>query len=289
MGSYLRLAFILFGPISETVASYLTDLKSDLKKSRLKLSAQEYISKTLLTSFLFFLILLPILSFIFAYFFQTFLFAFITAFTIALSLSVIIFTIAINHPKFIMGNKAKEIENNLPFAALYLSTVAGARLPLHKTFEIFSKFSDYGEVTREVGEMVNDIKSFGLDLNTAIERQIERTPSKNFAEMLWGVLSVLRVGANLNIYLKEKSASFMAEHRRRIYEFSHTLTIYIELYLTSIVLGTIFFTILTAIIAGIGGVQGNVIFLQFFLIFFLLPVISTAFIFLIRSATPGGE
>lgn len=289
MGSYLRLAFILFGSISETIGSYLTDLKSDLKKSRVKLSAQEYISKTLLTSFLIFLILLPILSFIFAYFFQEFLFAFITSFTASLLLSVIIFTIAINYPKFIMQNKAKEIENSLPFAALYLSTVAGSKLPLHKTFEIFSKFSDYGEVTREVGEMVTDIKSFGLDLNTAIERQIERTPSKKFTEVLWGVLSVLRVGANLNAYLKEKSTSFMAEYRRKIYEFSHTLTIYIELYLTSIVLGTIFFTILTAIMAGIGGAQGNIIFLQFFLIFFLLPLISITFIFIIRSITPGGE
>lgn len=289
MGSYSRLSFLLFGSLSETIADYLTELPSDLKKSRLRFSAQEYISKTLMTSFVIFLSLVPILSLAFAYVFQEFLFALITAFTASVLLSVIIFTLSLNYPKIVMGSRAKEIDNNLPFAALYLSTVAGSRLPLHKSFEIFSKFSGYGEVTRQVSEMVNDMKALGLDLNTAIERQMDRTPSKKFTEMLWGILSAIRVGADLNVYLKEKSATLMAEYRRKIFEFSHTLTVYIELYLTSIVLGTIFFTILTAIIAGIGGVQGNIIFLQFFLIFILLPVISIAFIFLIKAATPGGE
>jgi flagellar protein FlaJ len=289
MGFYSRLSFILFGPISETIAYYLTDLKSDLKKSKIKVSAQEYISKTLLKSFLIFLIILPALSFILAYLVQEFLFAFITSVTISLIISMATFTVAINYPKFVMQSKAKKIDNNLPFASIYLSTVAGSRLPLHKAFEIFSKFSGYGEVAKETAEMVNDIKAFGLDLDTAIERQMERTPSKKLTELLWGILSVFRAGGDLNIYLREKSATFMAEYRRNIYEFSHTLTIYIELYLTSVVLGTIFFTILTAIIAGIGGAQGNVIFLQFFLIFILLPLISVAFIFIIRTSTPGGE
>jgi len=289
MGFYSRLAFQLFGSLSDTIAYYLTDLKSIMKKSRLKVSAQEYISSILLTTFLFFLVSLPILSFFFAYFFQEFLFAFITAFTTSIVLSVIIFVIALNYPALVMQGRSKQIDNNLPFAALYLSTVAGSKLPLHKTFEIFSKHSGYGEIAAETGEIVNDVKSFGLDLNTAIERQMERTPSKAFTELLWGILSAIRSGADLSIYLKEKAASAMAEYRRKVYQFSHTLTLFIELYLTSIVLGTIFFTILTAIIAGIGGVQGNLIFLQSFLIFVFLPLISIIFILLIRSSTPGGE
>lgn len=280
---------MLFGSFSETVNSYLTDLRSDLKKSSIKISPLEYLSITLLTTFLAFVIAFPLLSFILAYIFEEFLFSFITAFTTSVLLSMGIFTLSINYPKFIMQGKSKEIEDSLPFATLYLSTVAGSKLPLHKTFELFSKFSDYGEITKQIGALVNDIKSFGLDLNTAIERQMERTPSKRLTELLWGILSGIRAGADLNIYLKEKSASFMAEYRRKIYEYSHTLSVYIELYLTSVVLGTIFFTILTAIMAGIGGVQGDIIFLQFILIFMMLPFISVAFIFLIKSSTPGGE
>ena len=289
MNSYSKLSFMMFGSLSETVAYYLSDLRADLKKSKLKLSTQEYISIILFTAFLIFLIITPVLSFFLAFFFQEFLFGFISAFTVSMMLSVTMFVVSLNYPKIIVGGKAKAIDDSLPFAVLYLSTVAGSKLPLHKTLEIFSKFSGYGEITKETGEIVNDIKAFGLDLNTAIERQVERTPSKKFRELLWGVLSAIRVGADLNIYLKEKAATFMAEYRREVAEFSRTLTVFIELYLTSIVLGTIFFTILTSIIASIGGVQGNIIFLQFFLIFFFLPLISVVFIFLIRTSTPGGE
>ena len=289
MGFFSNLAFRLFSPLSETLAYYLVDLRSDLKKSRLRISVQEYLNGILMTTFLFFLISMPILSLLFAYIFVEFLFAFITAFTLSTVFSVIVFTFSINYPKLLMQGRAKEIDNSLPFAALYISTVASSRLPLHKTLEIFSKFSNYGEITKEIGELVNDMKSFGLDLNTAIERQMERTPSKKFTELLWGILSVMRVGADVSVYLKERSNSFMAEYRRKIAEFSRTLTLYIELYLTSIVLGTIFFTILTAIIAGIGGAQTNVIFLQFMLIFIFLPVISIVFILLIKSSTPSGE
>lgn len=289
MGFLYNLAFRLFSPHSETLAYYLIDLKSDLKKSGFRVSVQEYLNESLMTTFLFFLISMPILSFLLAYILAEFLFAFITAFTLSTIFSIIVFTISINYPKFLMKGRAKEIENTLPFAALYISTVASSKLPLHKTFEIFSKFSNYGEITKEIGELVNDMKSFGLDLNTAIERQMERTPSKKFTELLWGILSVMRAGADVSVYMKEKSNSFMADYRRKITEFSRTLTLYIELYLTSIVLGTIFFTILTAIIAGIGGTQTNVIFLQFMMIFIFLPVISIVFILLIKSSTPSGE
>jgi len=91
------------------------------------------------------------------------------------------------------------------------------------------------------------------------------------------------------MYLKEKARSYMNEYRRKLYEFSHQLTVYIEVYLTTIVLGAIFFTILTAIMSGLGGGGSDTILLQFFLIFVFLPLISTLFIFLIRSISPTGE
>ncbi len=289
MAFYSELAFRLFSGVSEAVGAFFTDIRVDLRKAQFRTSVQEYLSKAILTTMLAFVVSLPLLSLLFAYFFHEFLFAFITAFTISFAISGITFFSFMNYPKLVIQGMGKELDDSLPFATLYLATITGSKLPLAKSFEIFSKFSGYGQVAREVGAVVNDVKSFGFDLNTAIERQIDRTSSKNFSELLWGVLSALRSGANLHVFLKEKAATFMGEYRRKIYEFSHSLTLYIELYLTTIVLGSIFFTILTAIIAGIGGGEQNIIFLQFLLIFLFLPVVSVVFIFLIRSITPGGE
>jgi len=289
MEFYNRMAFRLFGQISESASSFFGEIRSDLRIARLKVSLQEYLSTAFFTSFLTFLIGLPILSFGLGYILKNFLFGFITAITISLFLAVLFFYIFLNYPKIIAKNKSNELEKTLPFASLYLSTIAGSKLPLHKTFEIFSKFSGYKEITQETDLINQDVKMFGLDINTALERAVERTPSKDFKELIWGILSTSRSGGDLALYLKEKSKNFIEEYRRKLYEFSHTLTVYIEVYLTAVVLGAIFFTILTAIISGIGGAPANVIFLQFFLIFVFLPLVSVLLMFIVKYSTPAGE
>jgi CHASE2 domain-containing sensor protein len=89
--------------------------------------------------------------------------------------------------------------------------------------------------------------------------------------------------------LKEKASTFLEDYRRRLYEFSHQLTLYIELYLVAIILGSIFFTILTAIFAGIAGVKWDIISVQFFLIAFFIPLVSIFLIIFIKSVAPSGE
>lgn len=289
MGFYTKTAMRLFSGLSERFLPIFSDLKIDLKRSRLKVSAQEYLSTAILTCSIFFLLGLPIFSFFFGFILKSFLFSFISSFTFSLFLTVLIFLAFVNYPKLIINRKAKSIYNDLPFSSLYMSTLAGSRLPLYQILKIFSKLSGYDEITKEVNAIAYDIEMFGIDTNTALERAIERTSSKDFKELLWGILSTNRAGGDLNEYLKEKSNTFMSEYRRRIYEFSHQLTVYIEIYLTLVVIGAIFFTILTAIMSGIAGTGSNIILLQSILIFVFLPLVSTIFIMLIKSATPGGE
>ena len=129
-----------------------------------------------------------------------------------------------------------------------------------------------------------------MDVNTALERAVERTPSKNLKDLLWGILSVNKSGGDIDVYMKEKAKVFVAEYRRKIYEFSQQLSIFLEVYITAVVLGAVFFTILTAIMSGIStGGAGDVIMIQFLLIFVFIPMISLAFMVLIKAMTPGGE
>jgi flagellar protein FlaJ len=291
MGFYTKISFRMFSQFSEKVSYYFSDLKLNLKRARIKISLQEYVSIAIMTCFIIFLITFPILSFFFGFVFQTFLFSFMSSFSISLVLTIGCFLFFVNYPKFIIKEKAKHIDNALPFAALYLSTIASSKLPIHKIFEIFSKFSKYGELTEEVRFIQNDIDVFGLDVNTALEKAVERSPSKMFKEMVWGMLSTIRSGGDLGIYLKETAVNMVGEYRRKLYEFAHQLTIYIEVYLTAIVLGTIFFTILTSIMSGISESTNaaDIVVLQFILIFAFMPMVSAIFILMIKSITPGGE
>lgn len=288
MQFYRKVSFILFGEIAEKLVPLFPEVKTDLKKARLKYSAQEYLTVAIMTSFIIFQFEIPLLAFIFGFLFKTFLFGFITAFTVSFFLSIGFFFLFIYYPRMVANRRAKKIEEKLPFATIHLSAISKSKLPLHQSIKILTKFSEYEELNEELNSIVNDTEIFGLDIATALERAANRSPSKNLRELLWGILSTLRVGADISTYLREKSREFLNQYRRKLNEFSKNLSIYIEVYLTAIVLGMIFFVILTAIMAGIAGVSENIVILQTLIVIGVLPLISLIFIFLIKSTAPGG-
>jgi flagellar protein FlaJ len=252
-------------------------------------TAEEYVSMAITVGIVCFAVSIPMLSLVISVAVSDFFFGFMMGIFASMMLAAALFYATMKYPALKIQSKGKDIDNSLPFAAMYLSTIAGSKLPLHKTFEVFSRFMKYGEIVKQINLINEDVRIFGLDVVTALERAIERSPSKNFREMLYGMLATIRSGANMNIYLKQRSNGLMADYRRKLYEFSHALTVYVEIYLTAIVLGAIFFTVLTAIISGISGTGENIVTLQFFLIFLFMPMISMMFIYLVKSATPGGE
>ncbi len=290
MSLYNKIALNLLSRFVEPYLDFFSDLRTDLKRSRMRRTLDEYLSMSLLTCIILYAVEVPIISFIFSILGFGVLFSLFMATTISFGISLLFFLIFLNYPKFIIRDKAKSIENALPFAGIYLATIASSRLPPHKIFEIFANFKEYGEISEEARRMVADMKGFGMSIYDSIERAVARTPSNQFKDLLWAMLSTMRAGGDLAVYLREKSATYLNAYRRKITEFARSLAVYLEVYLTAIILGAIFFTILTSIMSGLGGIAAtDIILIQFFLIFLFIPLVSLAFIILIKTASPGGE
>jgi flagellar protein FlaJ len=277
-----------FYPMAEMILPYFPELKTDLKRAGIKLSVQEFLSQGIFLTIMVFIVGLPIFSVLFAFFLKNFLFGFLSSITACFFILSIFFIVYVNHPKIIISQKTKKIDGQIFFAAVHLSTLSSAKLTLDKVLEIFSKFGGYGEITEEISKIQSDMRLFGLDVNTALERAVERCPSKSLKEILWGMLSTNISGGDIDIYLREKAKSLMSEYRMKLRDFSHQLGIYLEIYITAVILGAVFFLILTSIVAGISGASGQILLLQFFLIFIFLPIVSTIFIYLIKTSTPEG-
>ncbi len=145
-------------------------------------------------------------------------------------------------------------------------------------------------MTKEARRIVADMQMFGLNIYDSLERAVDRTPSRELRDLFWAILSTLKAGGELQTYLTEESKTFLNNYRRKLNEFARSLAIYLEIYLTALVLGTIFFIILTSVMSGFTGIVAqDMVFIQFFLIFFFIPLISIAFIILIKASSPGGE
>jgi len=223
MSSYTKTAMRHLGKFLEPNLHLFSDLKDDLKKSRMRLSIEEYLSTSLLTCIILFVAEVPLFSFIFSLLKLGILFSIFTAITVSLGISILFFLIFLNYPKFIIGDKAKSIERTLPFAGIYLSAIASSGLPLYKVFEIFSKFDEYGDVSSEAKSIVNDMSAFGLSIKDSLKKAVDRTPSKELRELFWSILSSLESGGNLSTLLDQKSKTFLGDYKRKLEEFSKSL------------------------------------------------------------------
>ena len=127
-----------------------------------------------------------------------------------------------------------------------------------------------------------------MDLLGAIRKTASRTPSEELKELLWGLESILTSGSNVENYLREKSRLFIAEYRRRLEKYSDTLSLIIEVYLTVVIVGSVFFIIMTSLMSIIGGGSNTfMVFLQFLVVFGILPVVSIGFIVLLKVVSPS--
>ena len=149
-------------------------------------------------------------------------------------------------------------------------------------------FEEYGEVSKEFEKIYRDVEVFGMDLLGAIRKTASRTPSEELKELLWGLESILTSGSNVENYLREKSRLFIAEYRRRLEKYSDTLSLFIEVYLTVVLVGSVFFIIMTSLMSIIGGGSNTfMVFLQFLVVFGILPVVSIGFIVLLKVVSPS--
>lgn len=286
--SFSGLAFRFFGRHLEPQVKHFDSLKPDLLKANLELSLTEYVYVMVLGCLLAFVVVFPVLVILTALLVRNAALAFLFSFTASIFATLGVFFFFYTWPAFVAGRRRKRIEAALPFAATYMATVAASGAPPPAMFRVLAEFREYGEVSREAEKISRDVTAFGMDLVSAIRKTAGRTPSPELKEMLWGLDTVITTGGNVSNYLHEKARLYMEEHRRRLQVFSQTLSVLIEVYLTLILVGSIFFVIMTALMSIFGGGANLFIsFLQFMIIFVILPVVSIGFIILLKLIAPS--
>ncbi|MCD6483384.1 MAG: type II secretion system F family protein, partial [Candidatus Aenigmarchaeota archaeon] len=215
-------------------------------------------------------------------------FALFTSLIVSLISSFLTFMLYVYSPMSKVNSLGKKIDKELPFSLLSLSTFISEDVPIEESFNLFRKSNKDLLLAKEIGEIVDYVNYMGKDIYSAIETKIKYCPSQKLRDILWGMYSTMRSGGNLYEFLKEKSNEFVEEYRRNIKEFSRKVMVFIELYLLLIVMGSLFFNILTSIFSSLnqGGTGGNIVFLQFFLTAVTLPLVTVMMMFMIKSILP---
>jgi len=281
-------SFKLFGKSLEPYVEYFSSIKTDLDMSGISLSLAEYVYVIVFLPFIIFMTEFPLLALILSILTQNMLVGFFLSFTLTSFIALTAFFVLYSYPSMISAKRKKNIDGALPFATTYLATVAGSRAPPITMFKVLSQFAEYGEISKEAKKIYRDVAVFGMDLQAAMRKTASRTPSAQLKELLWGMSNVLATGSDMPTFLREKSKGFMQEYRRGLEQFAQKLSMFIEIYLTVLIVGSIFFVILSSIMSLFSSDMSLTLsFAQFMVIFFVMPAVSVGFIALLKAVSPS--
>ncbi|MCD6215990.1 MAG: type II secretion system F family protein [Candidatus Aenigmarchaeota archaeon] len=283
--SYTKFCYNLFGDFSRRIKDKFLDIEKDIKTGGLKYTLEEWISLAITTVGITFFLVAISLSVIFTILFKKISAAVLLSGTFSFVLSSIVLFLFYTYPAVKAKVNQSQVDKNLPFAITYLSSIASGESEPAMLFKAISKFKEYGKLAEESKEITRNIELFGMSTINAMRRQSAKTSSRKFGELLTGIIATLESGTSLFNFLKDKSELFMNEYRANIKKYTQKISLFVEVYLTLIIIGSIFFITLSSIM-GIISAGTTIMMLQMFIVFIFLPLISISFIILIKSMSP---
>ena len=260
-------------------------LQETLQSAHMEIRAGAYLSYVLLSTIIVFLVFLIIfISLVFLVFpvihvvldiRLVVFFLFIPVFIGALTYVMLLYS-----PKSRAKARKKRIDVNLAYAINFISAMSSAGVTPTEIFKSLSKQNIYGEVKNESAWIYRDIGLLGLDVITAIKKNIERTPSQKLKEFLQGMVVTVTSGGSLKTYFMHKADQYLWENRNSQKQLLETLGIMAESYVTAAVAGILLLLIVIPLMMIISGAW-NAIFL-YVLILIVVPLIHVGFAVVIR-------
>ncbi len=270
----------LFGPTVDKYNDSFVDLREDLNQADIDVLYRTYVSKIFLySSFGFVLsasagILYSLQSGVDPLLLMRY------GFGAPLAISLLVFGSMYMYPSQKASRRKKQIDDNLPFALNHLGAIATSGIPPKSMFELLDTFDEYGAISDEAGEISRRVNVFGEDLTTALREVAEKSPSDDWSEVLYGIISTVETGGDLKSYLQEKADEALFEYNQQREKEIEKLSTYASFYTAILIAAPVFLVVILAVMNLLGGqIAGFAIRdLMWLGIHVIIPVINSLFV-----------
>lgn len=202
---------------------------------------------------------------------------------------LVAFTIGYAYPFQKVSEKQQSINTNLPFAINHMAAIASSGVPPEKAFKMMAQFKEYGAVSTESQNLVRQIDVFGKDILNAIRFTAMRTPSKDFKELLYGILSVIETGGNMKDYLNEMAQLALFNYQLERKKYIETISTYADIYTAILIAAPLFLVSILAVMNIIPGSSIGGLSIEEFMrigVYFLIPAMNIGFLLFISYTQP---
>ena len=188
-------------------------LSVKLKQAEMEISADNYLGKSIITSFFFgFFGLIVMILFNFIVNPGGNFIAFVVFIPVFLFVTVFIYNLV--GPSRVVSKRVLDIEANLLFSLRHLLIEIRSGISNYDSFVSLSK-SDYGAVSIEFSKLVKNI-SYGVSETQALEELMIKNPSINFRRVIWQILNAIRSGSDLSGIIEELVKEYSLEQKTKI-------------------------------------------------------------------------
>ncbi|MEM3696462.1 MAG: type II secretion system F family protein [Candidatus Bathyarchaeia archaeon] len=270
-------SFRIFGKVAPSFLKNVIEFKDYLERAKIKIYPQTYVSLMFFIAAL--TLPISIISIIILY-----LYGFIPIiFLVPLPFYVMIGFLLI--PISRAGERASNLEREMPFAAAYISVMASGGIAPYTSFKRLAEVELMPAMRSEAREIIKDVEIFGIDPLSAIENAAKKNPLDIFKDFLSGYASTVIIGGDIGHFLERKAEDIFKTRALRVKAAAERLGMLLETFIIVMVLMSLCFYILFSVESiysvGISMYSGIILYTYLF-----TPMLSFMFIYLAHSMQP---
>ena len=270
-------SFRLFGRIAPAFLKNVVEFKDYLERAKIRIYPETYVSLMFFIAFL--TLPISVVSIVILY-----LYLFVPAiFLVPLPFYVMIGFLLI--PMSRAGERASNLEREMPFASAYISVMASGGIAPYTSFKRLSEVELMPAMKSEAREIIKDVEIFGIDPLTAIENASKKNPLDVYKDFLSGYASTVIIGGDIGHFLERKAEDIFKTRALRVKAAAERLGMLLETFIIVMVLMSLCFYILFSVESiysvGISSFSGIILYTYLF-----TPMLSMMFIYLAHSMQP---
>jgi|GEM_PF-366354 len=210
-------------------------------------------------------------------------------FALSLFLPILTFIFVYSWPATQAASIKGKIDNELPFAIIHMSAVAGSGIEPSKVLQIIATSKEYPVVSGEMRKVINQINIYGLDLVSALRSVAKVTSSEKLSGLLNGIATNIVGGGGLKEYLEKKAADMLLDYKLARKKYATIAETSMDMYIGILITAPLIFMVLLILMGTMGLTIGGFTFQTLsFLIVAIIVVLNIFFLIFLQIRTPKG-
>ncbi len=127
------------------------------------------------------------------------------------------------------------IEQELPFATINMSAIAGSKIEPTNIFNIIVSTGEYPRLKSQFIKLMNEINIYGHDLVTSLRNSADNCPSRKLSDLYNSLATNITSGGDLGQFFEKRSETLLLDYRLERERYTRASETFIDVYISIVI------------------------------------------------------